>query len=240
MNLIFGFREKNLNFQPIFLIAVSFFGLFFLMIMYLWAPQRNLYYPFQKTAILSIFIVICLLGVLAAIRPSTCKTVMQFQKDSEKTTRNNNIQFEGHHPDCGKFSSHTLNINGKKYCPGCLGLSIGAFIAIIGTVIYYFHGFTSSYEEIIFWIGLCMVFLALFLIVIFNLEKKLKFLLNMVLVVGSFLILVGVDSVKANLLIEVYFLILIMFWILTRMIVSETSHERICRDCLNGSTCIYK
>ncbi|MBP1945400.1 restriction endonuclease [Methanobacterium petrolearium] len=240
MKLIFGFRKNNPDFQSIFLITISFLGLFFLLILYLWAPQTRLYYSFQKTAILSIFIIICLVGILAATYPSTCKTLMKFQEDSEKTTKNSNIQFEGHHPDCGKFTSHTLYIKGNKYCPGCLGLSIGAFITIIGTVIYYFHGFPPSYGEISFWMGLCMVFLTLFLIVFFSLGKTFKFILNMALVMGSFLILVGVDIVTANWVIELYFLVLIMLWILTRMMISESSHKRICKDCLNGSTCVYK
>jgi hypothetical protein len=217
----------------------SFLGLFILVAMYLWVPQSTTYYALQKPIILSLFIVICILGMFAAICPSKCKTLMKFQNDSKKTI-NDNVRFEGHHPDCGKFSSHTLNIYGKKYCPGCLGLLIGAFIAILGAMIYIFVGYPLIYGEISFWIGFGTVFLVLLLIIFLNLEKKLKFVSNMALVIGSFLILFGLDSVKGNLIMELYFLILAIFWILTRVMVSQTSHEIICRDCLEKSICIYE
>jgi hypothetical protein len=217
----------------------SFSGLFILVAMYLWAPQPTTYYTLQKQIILSLFIVICILGMFATICPSKCKTFMKFQNDS-KNNVNVNARFEGHHPDCGKFSSHTLNINGKKYCPGCLGLFMGVFIAIIGTLMYYFLGYPSFYGEISFWIGFVTVFLVLFLIVFLNLEKRLKLVSNMALVIGSFLILLGLDSVKGNLIMELFFIILVIFWILTRIVVSETSHEIICRDCLKKSICVYE
>lgn len=234
-------RKNNYSTQNILLILFSFLGLFFLVSMYLWSPQSTTYYPLQKSLILLLFIVICLLGMLAAIYPSKCKTLMKFQNDSkQKTIDEDNIRFEGHHPDCGKFSSHTLNINGKKYCPGCLGLFTGAFIAIVGILIYYFLGYPFIYGKISFWIGIAVVFSVLLLIVFLNLEKKLKFISNMALVMGSFLILLGLDSVKGNLIIELYFLILVIFWILTRIVVSETNHEIICRDCLKKSICVYE
>lgn len=235
------FRENNFSPQNVFLILVSFSGLFFLVAMYLWSPHSITYHILQKPIILLLFIVICILGMLAAICPSKCKTLMKFQNESkQKTINEGNMQFEGHHPDCGKFSSHTLTINGKKYCPGCLGLFIGAFIAIVGTIIYYFVKYPLIYGEISFWIGFGTVFLVLLLIIFLNLGKKLKFISNMALVIGSFLILLGLDSVKGNLIMELYFLILVIFWILTRIVVSETSHELICRDCLKKSICGYE
>jgi len=260
------FRENNYNAQNIFLILVSFSGLFFLVAMYLWSPQSTApsttHYSLNESIILFLFVVICILGIFAALYPSKCKTLLKFQNDSKQKTRSQgnirskqkirsqdksqgNIQFEGHHPDCGKFSLHTLTINGKKYCPGCFGLSVGASIAIVGIVIYYFVGYhfmkyPSIYGELLFWIGVCTVFLALLLIVFFKVGKKLKFISNMGLVTGSFMVLLGLDSVKGNFITELYFLILVIFWILTRIAVSETSHELICYDCLKKSVCIYE
>ena len=268
------FRENNYSAQNIFLILISFLGLFFLVAMYLWSPQSTTlqsttYYPLQGAIILLTFIVVCMLGMLAALYPSKCKTLLKFQNDSkqktvnqgniqskQKTSQNNiqskqktsnqgNIQFAGHHPDCGKFSSHTLTIKGKKYCPGCFGLSVGASIAIVGLVIYYFVRYPSIvypliYGELLFWIGVCTVFLTLLLIVFFKVGKKLKFISNMGLVTGSFLVLLGLDSVKGNFITELYFIILVIFWILTRIAVSETSHELICQNCLKTSVCVYE
>jgi hypothetical protein len=266
------FRENNFNTKNIFLILISFSGLFFLVAMYLWSPQSTApsttHYSLNETIILFLFLLICILGIFAALYPSKCKTLLKFQNDSkqktsqgniqseqktsqdnmqskQKTMKQGNIQFEGHHPDCGKFSSHTLTINGKKYCPGCFGLSVGATIAIVGLLVYYFvgyslMGYTSIYGEISFWIGVFTVFASLLLIIFLKVGIKMKFISNMALVTGSFLVLVGLDIVKGNLITELYFLILVIFWILTRIAISETSHETICQDCLKKSFCVYE
>lgn len=208
--------------------------------MFLWASPQTTYYPLQKPIILSLFIVICILGMFAAIYPSKCKTLMKFQNDSKVTINEADVRFEGHHPYCDEFSSHTLTINGKKYCPGCLGLFLGAFISVIGILIYHFFGYPLIYGRIIFWTGIGTVFLVLLLIIFLNLEKKLKFISNMALVIGSFLILLGLDSVKGSLIMELYFLILTIFWILTRILISENNHEIICMVCLKKSICVYE
>ncbi|WP_286242506.1 hypothetical protein [Methanobacterium ferruginis] len=149
------------------------------------------------------------------------------------------IRFEGHHPDCGKFKSHTLLIKGKKYCPGCTGLSVGAFLAILGISIYYFLNFPNIFLHISFWIGCGMVFLMLLLLIFLDLGNRLKLIANLALVLGSLFLLVGIDAVKKNIIIEFYFLILVVFWILTRMSISEINHKIICQECREESSCIY-
>lgn len=208
--------------------------------MYLWSPtpERPLY--FYKMLFSSVFIMICILGILAAIYPSACAGFLKFRNGYyEKSHDRGSIRFKGHHPDCGKFDHHTFLINGKEYCPGCLGLSTGAFIAIAGTVLYYFHGLTSGYGGIYFYSGGIMVLLALFFIIFLVMGKNLKFILNMFLVLGSFLMMLGISE-KGNILMEIYFLMLISFWIFTRIRVSETHHQKVCQDCLKEMDCIYE
>ena len=225
------------------LAVISFSGLFLMVIMYIWAPESEIFYDFQKPIILSIFIAICLLGILAAIYPKLCKGLLEFKKIDKKSLDPEKmyiIQFKGHHPDCGKFESHTIIIQGRKYCPGCSGLLIGAILGVIGILFYYFYGLPLIYGEISFWTGLVMVFLALMLIISLKLGKKLKIVSNLVLVTGSAMILVGLDTVKENLLIEFYFLLLVLFFILARVAASENNHEIICRNCEEKSFCIYE
>lgn len=188
--------------------------------------------------------VICILGILAAIYPGMCRGFIKSQykqnRNVKKSKSNNSpIRFEGHHPDCRQFENHTFKFDGKKYCPGCSGLFIGALIAVLGSLFYYFEGLPTSYAQNFFWIGTGLVFAVLFLIVFINLEKRLKFISNLILVVGSFLILIGILKAKDNLLMELYFLVLIVFWIITRICISETYHENICVNCQKESGCIY-
>lgn len=231
-------NKHDFDSQSIFLIFITFSGLLLLIIMYFWSPtpETSSYSP--KPMILSVFILICVMGILAAIYPAACAGLFKFRNEV-KSPNSNSVRFEGHHPDCGKFKHHTFLIKGKEYCPGCLGLLTGAVIAITGTLFYYFHGLTSGYGQISFYLGVIMVLLALFSIIFIDMGKNWKFILNMALVLGSFLVMLGI-SIKGNILMEIYFLILISFWIFTRIRVSQTHHERVCQVCQEEKDCIYE
>lgn len=240
-------------------VLMSFFGLIFLVLIYLWSPPTKTVYQFQKPLIFLAFMGICLSGMLAAVFPSRCKGITRFSRKSgkyqlnKKPKKNENdglnkepkldpelvIRFEGHHPDCGKFESHTIHFKGKKYCPGCTGLLVGAVLAVTGTIFYYFRGLGLIYGQISFWIGVVTVFTSLILILYLNLDKNIiKLVSNITLVIGSLLILVGIDTVKKNIIMEFYFLILVLFWIRARITVSKINHESICNQCSEKSHCI--
>lgn len=219
-------NQHDLDSKSISLIIITFPGLLLLIIMFFWSPTPETSPFFYKPLFLSAFTLICILGIFAAIYPSSCAGLLNLKK---VTSKSNPVRFKGHHPDCGKFEHHTFLINRKEYCPGCLGLSTGAFIALIGTLLYYFYGLTSENVLISFILGTVTAFLALFSIIFIDMGKNLKFILNMVLVLGSFLMMLGISE-KGNTLMEIYFLILISLWIFTRIRVSETHHEKVCQD----------
>jgi len=50
-------------------------------------------------------------------------------------------------------------------------------------------------------------------------------------VFGAFLVLVGIDALAENLFVDLFLTVLISFWILTRIQLSQWDHSRICRDC---------
>jgi hypothetical protein len=185
-----------------------------------------------------------MLGMLAAVYPSKCVYIFNFKKDlgnqrphnRVKTESNNIIKYEGHHPDCGKFKSHVFILNGKNYCAGCTGLFLGGIIAVIGTFIYYF-GYYSGYlrgfnGQIVFWIGFFAVLFSLIQMIFLNLNNNvIKFSSNLLLVLGSFMILIGIDAIKNNISLEIYFLILVLFWIFTRIRISQNNHRITCFEC---------
>jgi hypothetical protein len=245
------YLHNQLDLHYIYLILISFIGLFILSTLFLWSPTTSMNYDFQKTLFLSIFLVICLLGMLAAVYPSNCVHLFNFKKDFKnqrshsrvKTeSRNNSVKYEGHHPDCGKFNSHIFILKGKKYCAGCTGLFLGGIIAVIGTLIYYF-GYYSGYlrgfnGQIVFWIGFSAVLFSLILMIFINLNNNvIKFSSNLLLVLGSFLILIGIDAIRGNLSLEIYFLVLVLFWILTRIRISQNNHRITCLECGQTSVC---
>jgi hypothetical protein len=229
---------------------ISLAGLFLLALLVYYSPNaRIVYYP-EEQLILLAFVLICLLGMVAAISPSRCSDLLDVnsnQRSFSKPTGNsrNNIsvnKFEGHHPTCENFKTHTFSLMDKKLCAGCSGLFLGALIAAIGTIIYYLYGiFNGADGQVIFVIGFVTVLIYLLQDLMLNLNHSLaKFFFNMILVLGSFLLLVGIIILKSNMFIQIFFLILVCLWILARIDSSEKNHNTICKECILESACDYR
>jgi len=227
---------KNLYFP-----MISILGIIFLIFMIYYS--KNIYTTTQSRNItLLLFIFICLAGMIAALYPSRCKELSSFNKKQlSKDTIDYSAKpmFSGHHPECDVFNNHTFKLLGKKLCAGCSGLFSGAFFAVAGTLIYYFNGI-GIYGPLAFWTGTFMVLASLVQLSFLNLNKNwLKFVFNFVLVFGSFLIIVGINEINGGVLIDAYFLLLVIIWIMTRIWISEDNHATICYEC-QKSTCNYR
>jgi hypothetical protein len=203
-----------------------------------------------KQVVLSVFMGICFLGGLAALLPSKCSrlTLHKQLDDKSQLKKVGTIQddqktivYEGHHPSCGRFITHVLKIRNKVYCAGCSGLLIGALIAIFGSLAYAANAF-ALYEGavFVFWFGFSAVLLGLL-----QYTKPLMsvswihFILNVLLVAGSLFMLIGVIETNGTLMVEMYFLVTAMYWILTRIALSNLEHQRICKMC-TSSLCGYR
>jgi hypothetical protein len=191
------------------------------------------------------------MGMLAAVYPSQCINLFNFKKDFKNQRPQNRLKieskinmvvYEGHHPDCGKFNSHVFILKGKKYCAGCVGLFLGGLIAVIGILIYYF-GYYSGYlrgvnGQILFFIGFFAVLLSLFQLIFINSNNNVvKFSSNLLLVLGSLLILIGINAIRGNMALEIFFLVLTLLWVLTRIRISQNNHRITCLECGQTSTC---
>jgi len=194
----------------------------------------------QKEAVGAAFGAICILGILAGISPSRFNRL--FMHIQNKATSHNKpentsqkkyeISYRGHHPDCGSFSSHVIHIGGRIYCAGCTGLIVGASIALAGTVVYVFQqSLSPQLVAISFWTGMGGATLGLFQYNLFINKASIHFLLNVVFVVGAFLLLVGITEMNGSLSICVYFLIVILFLINSRSTLSRLEHEKKCAIC---------
>ena len=194
----------------------------------------------QKELIGAAFGAICLLGIIAGISPSRCNRLVghvqikeaasdgQVRAAQEKT----NPSFKGHHPDCGSFSSHVIQIGDGTYCAGCTGLVIGATIALIGTVVYVLlQSLSTQLVTVTFWLGLVGVALGLLQYALFTKRAAIHFLVNVVFVVGAFLLLVGVTEMNGSLSVGTYFLLVILFLINVRSTLSRLEHRKKCITC---------
>ncbi len=129
-----------------------------------------------------------------------------------------------------------------KYCAGCTGLFIGALIAVIGTIIYNFYGISDAHDgRLIFFIGFITLFVYLFQDLLLDINLNLaKFFFNMILVLGSFMILIGINELNSNIFIQLFFMVLVFIWIFGRIASSEKKHNEICDKCTTKSYCNYR
>jgi len=239
-----NFKYKKISFKNLYFPSISIVSLLILAFMIVYTPNAKNVYYFQEPAMSFIFILICILGMIAALSPSKCSALSSFKKPG-------NIKIDqeldgyrglrGHHPDCDNFKPHTYTLMGKKYCAGCTGLFTGALITVIGTGIYSFYRVSFGTDgELIFFVGFVSVMVALlqnfFLKINLNIGR---FFFNLILVLGSFLILVSIIEMNEGVFVQFYYLVLVTIWILARISSSEKDHTMICKECRVGSSCIY-
>ena len=225
------------NIILIFTISVSLFGSFTAIMLALHPPtiQENL--PYRKMLIGSLFTLICISGIVAAFFPKKCSKAFHLPKIEKSTISeaNTHVSYEcsiavkGHHPDCGRFSDHVLNVGKHVFCAACTGLLLGAFIVLAGTALYFFGGWDIGQ------FGFAAVLVGQVGIVLGFIQLKFKgyarLTLNAFFVFAAFLTLVGIDKIAENLFIESYIVILIIFWLFTRILISQWDHWRICHTC---------
>ena len=239
------YNPNNFNLENLYFSFIGIVGLIILAVMLIYLPPTGFMYNFQKSLLFLIFIIICIMGIVAAISPTKCMVLLKIKKhiqvDNSVDNESDKKEFIGHHPGCVNFKNHTYTLMGKKYCAGCSGLFTGALIAVIGIIIYYFHGITVSNPYVIFVIGFLFVLTGLLQSFLLNINSNTgKFIFNMILVVGAFLMLIGITEITGSIFIQLYFLLLVFIWIMARISNSEKKHADICEKCSEGSYCSYR
>ena len=219
-------------------IGLSLVGLVILTVSIFTFKASTTNFNLQKQFFGSIFATICLLGIIIGVFPSRCSRILQFRKKFDKKEQTDQktttIGFIGHHPTCGNFSRHILQLKGKTYCAGCTGLVLGAMISLLGILTYSFLDCdVEGNVMLVFWVGFIAVVCGLLQHRIPDGNRGLvHFFLNVTFVLGAFLLLVGVNEITNNFLLDVYLLALIAYWILTRIMISQLEHRKICTTCL--------
>jgi len=200
------------------------------------ASVRN--FPLQRELTGSIFAAICLQGIVVGVTPSSCSRILHLRgrgNDPEKTGQKDlraTLKFRGHHPTCGNFSAHVLQVRGKTYCAGCSGLVTGAIISLTGNFLYFFAGLNfGGAGFFVFGVGSVGVVFGLLQHHIFKGRGASRFFSNVIFASGAFLILVGVNELTGSLLLECYLFTLIIYWIITRIMLSKLEHNKICAAC---------
>ena len=253
MSAVTTYQNINQDAYLLFLMGASFFGLFLMGILAFNPPVAGESFPWRKPVIGSIFGSICVLGSLAALFPEECSGALHFKREEtpvnehscsqESNLASYRVRFavRGHHPDCGNFSAHVFRISNRTFCTSCTGLLLGALISLIATILYFSNGWKISQGSLpIVNVGILGVSFGLLQFPLLkNRKSPLRLLLNSFFVLGAFLILVGIDALVHSVALDLFLILLTVFWIYTRISLSQWDHKRICYAC-NVTPCEFR
>jgi hypothetical protein len=226
----------RLNFVLPFAVGVSLFGSFTILMLAMYPPAAQENFLWRKPLTGILFTLICVFGIVAVFFPKKCSETYLHQTEKPTISETENpdfheisINFKGHHPDCGRFSAHVAHIDGHVFCVACTGLLLGGLIALTGTALYFFV------EWNIVEVGLSAVLVGQIGILLGFVQFKFKgyarLTLNAFFVFACLLTLVGIDKLAESIFINLYMIALITFWLLTRILISQWDHWRICHTC---------
>jgi len=230
-------QRPGLNFTLMLVIIMSLFGSFTTLLFAIQRPRNYEDFFWRKPLIGSLFTLICVSGIIAAFYPNKCSDVFYAKKivnithsPTQKADHNKEYpSFKGHHPGCGRFSAHTICVQEHVLCAACTGLLLGAFVAIAGTILYFFVGWSIGTPDFLFvfigQIGIASGFIQ------FKLKSHVRLAMNAFFVFAVFLTLVGIDGFANSTLIDLYLLALTILWLGTRILISQWDHWRICNTC---------
>ena len=214
-----------------FLVAVSIGGL--ALIPALLASPHTIYFEFtpRQALVGALFSLICLLGIFAAFYPAKCRRMFKNSQNPipQVNELSGHIEIRGHHPNCDNYAPNRMVIGGRFVCAACSGLLIGAIIALIGTTVYFFAGLDIGKGSV--WVLLAGEGCMLLGLAQIKFSSYLKALVNLLFVVGSFVVLVETDFLGENLVFDLLVLGLIAFMLWFRIFLSEWNNRRTCEKC---------
>ena len=218
-------------------LLVSLLGLLLIVLLTVFPPTITGDIPWRKTVIGSIFSIFCLLGILAVFSPKQCVRIFNFRKkletdgsDSTKfVSHGNSTVLQGHHPTCGKFSAHIFRIRDRTFCAACIGLLLGGVLGLVGASAYFFGDWqVTEHITLIVLLGILGVSFGLFQ---FKFRSFVRLFMNTIFVLGSLLVLIGIDELVHSLFFDLFVVCLIVFWLFTRISFSQLDHDIICSSC---------
>jgi len=217
-----------------FSLIASVFGMLVIVVLAMNPPISDFNIAWRRPLVGSLFTALCMIGIIAAFLPQTCSAALDHHGPKNQTVDaqkrpDKKVTRRAHHPDCGRFASHTVRICNKTGCAACLGLAIGASIALAGTAMYFFFGVDLVQANLnVLFAGQIAVAFGLGQ---FKLRGFTRLVLNSIFVLGAFFTLVEIDTFTENVIADIYLLAIIVVWIFTRILLSQWDHDRICRAC---------
>jgi hypothetical protein len=227
--------SKNQNkIITLFLILTSIFSLILTLYLINYSNNHEEKISFHNIIIGSTFVSLCFIGSIASIFPNSCGKIFSSKGKKNQNTihslKKSNSQ--GHHHQCKKYSNHTLKIRDKYLCATCTGLLTGAILGIVGSIMYFYAYLQVEIIPILTILGAVGILFGFFQSIIPKTKGPLsRFFAGILLVLGTFILLVNLDQVMNNTLIDFFFIATSIFWIFTKVNLSQREHKITCLNC---------
>jgi hypothetical protein len=226
-------ETKLPDFSLLLAVIASIFGATTITALLLQPVNYHSDFNFTPTLIGSLYVAICVLGICAVFYPKKCQRTFMFQKgiksSIDQPVAPKTVQYSGHHPNCTMFSANRIEIRKTVLCAACSGLLVGAVVALVGAVFYFFVAYNFLWSDP--WILVVSNFGMLLGLFQFKFASYVKLGVNALFVFSSFVMLVMADQLGKNPLIDLYVLGLIVFFLATRILLSEFYNKRTCGQC---------
>ena len=234
------------KYNIIYMLTISFFAIFFTISLPFIYQMTSQSMPSRMVLVGSIFIVICSLGIIAIFAPTECSNIISGKKrvksnpEVEKQPLYNYVfhlsKFKikhGHHPQCNMFSDHEFRMGKRTFCAGCTGLLIGTLVSITGSVGYFFSGWSLQNQNLLLIeLGITAVTLGLLQFHLIMVRRNYqRVILNAFFILGMFLIIIGIDSMFQSFQIDLFMILIFLFWMTTRIFLSRNNHDKNCIVC---------
>jgi hypothetical protein len=223
-----------------FLVCISLFGLILSVMFATGFAKAQDNFAWRKPLVGSTFGVLCILGMSAALYPDSCSSIFVFEKKQKYETSFHNLQrtsLRGHHPDCGRFSSHVLDVGSTRLCATCSGFFVGASIALVGIVMFFFGQYSVGERPLVpMLIGATGVLLGLLHSILPGFRTGFaRFMASALFAMGSFIVLASVENATRSISIDFFVITLSVLWLMTDTSLSRWDHQRICSKCPSES-----
>jgi hypothetical protein len=237
-----AFDVKHQKRVLLFLIVVSLFGIVLLSSFIFYPVSFRDDFEFRNMVVGSAFVAICVLGISAALYPSSCSAVPQFGESNRHHEGTSNLHqgsFRAHHPSCEKYSTHILRIGRLELCATCSGMAVGAAVALVGAILYFFGTFYTGVQSVLFLIGTVGVTLGLLQSALSKSSSGFtRFFASIFFVLGTYLMLINVDEALGSTSVDLFAVGLSVLWIMTKIACSNWDHRRTCSQC--SKFCVWK
>ena len=241
--------HKSADLTLLFLTSVSFFGLVLVALFTVNPPVSQADLVWRKPVVGSIFALVCVLGALAVFFPNECSRGFNFRTGGKRRgwfsfsfrrgflASEGDSVLRGHHPMCASFSCHVFNFGGRMFCATCSGLFLGAVVSLVGVTGYFFGNWQVGQNAFLLaCVGVLGVALGLMQSPLVKVQRSfVRVFSGALLAVGAFLSLVVVDELARNFFLDVFLVFLTVFWLVTRVSLSQWEHAKICSSCSSVS-----